>query len=170
MNCARNRSATRRPHVGAEIFAIAPGVEYRELLLVERLKNVVCRGQNLPALGGLESCRLWGRRFGRGRPACRFPRLNTAIQHPNVWVTEELQEPKSPCRSHAGILFVEDDLLVITYAAQFKDVMDHVHECLKRRFPCVNQAEAKKIKMNRARNMPLGKLFRRPHIDQTEVR
>src|SRR5215510_2896212 len=48
--------------------------------------------------------------------------------------------------------------------------MDHVHECLKRRFPCVNQAEAKKIKMNRARNMPLGKLFRRPHIDQTEVR
>src|SRR5262249_1116197 len=27
-----------------------------------------------------------------------------------------------------------------------------------------------KIKMNRARNMPLGKLFRRPHIDQTEVR
>src|SRR5262249_16012113 len=123
-----------------------------------------------PRFGSLEFCRFGGDCLDCDRSACHFPCLNTAIQHPNLRVIEELQEPKSPCGSHAGVFLVEDELFIIADAAQFKDVMDHVHECLERRFSCVNQAEAKKIKMNGGRNMPLGKLFRRPHVDRTEVR
>src|SRR5262245_56491767 len=153
-----------------EIFTVAARVQDGNFFFVERPKYIIRARQNLPPFGSLEICRFWANCLGCGRSAHHFPRLNTAIQHPNIRVTEELQEPKSPRGSHAGVFLVEDHLFIIADAAQFKDMMDHVHECLERRFPCVNQAETKKIKMDRARNVTLSKLFRRPHVDQTEVR
>jgi hypothetical protein len=53
-------------------------------------------------------------------------------------VTEIFQKPQSPRGAHAGVAFVKDNFLGFARAAQFEDVMDHVHECLKRRFTCVN--------------------------------
>jgi len=80
-------------------------------------------------------------------------------------MAEVFQKPKAAGGAHAGVFFVENNFFRFVDAAQFQNMMDHVHEGLERRFTGIDETKPKQIEMNGAWDMLLSKLFGRTYID-----
>src|SRR5437867_4680512 len=116
------------------------------------MKDIIHSCQDFAALATFEGGGLRRSSFGSDGKASGFPGLDAAVEHAHVLVAEEFQEPKPACGAHAGIVLVEHNLCGFAYAAQFKHVVNHVHESLERRVAGIDQAQPEKVKVNGAGN------------------
>src|SRR5207253_10722040 len=121
------------------------------------MKDIIDSCQDFAALAGFEGGGLRRSSFGSDGKASGFPGLDAAVEDAHVLVAEEFQEPKPACGAHAGIVLVENDLCGFAYAAQFKPVVNQVHESLERRVAGIDPAQPDKVQLNAAGNMPQGK-------------
>ena len=166
---ARDRAATCGSNQRAEMFALATRVENSRVFVAERLQDVVRRRQDVATFRAFKRCGFGHRRLGRHRRAGGLPRSHATVEHFYMRMTEELQEPNTARRAHAGVVFVEDDIFVFTNAAQLEHMMDHEHEGPERSVGSVDQTQAEEIEVSSAGNMAFGVVFGWPGIDDAEI-
>ena len=135
---------------------------------MQPLQHVVGGGEQFAPLLHLEIAGFRNAGFVRCRQTGCGPGIEAAVQHMNILVSEEFQEPEKACRSHSGDVVVDDDGAVGVHAFGLNQVFDDPQEGLQRLRAGVDQADAEDIEASRARNVTVGVGFRRPQVHDDE--
>src|SRR5678810_586326 len=93
----------------------------------------------------------WNAGFVRCRQIGGGPRIESSIQHVDVRMAEEFQEPEKACGTHSGDVVIDDNGAVGIHTVRLDEVFDDPEECLQRLWACIDQADAEDIEASRPR-------------------
>src|SRR5688572_389885 len=118
----------------------------------------------------LEVTRSRNHRFMSYRQARGSPCVETTVEDTKVLVAEEFEEPEQASRAHSSGVIVNDDFAVRVDALGLNQMLDDPEERIQRLLSRVDKADPKDIEAARARYGAVGVGFRRPEIQDNQVR
>src|SRR5678809_488223 len=85
-------------------------------------------------------------------------------------MSEELQKPEEPCRTHAGNIVVDDQVAVGIDTLCLNQVLNDPEKAIQRLLSRINKADAEDVEAPRPGDMAVRVGFGRSKVHQNEVR